>query len=406
MNQTIEYLCAENTDAQLRGELFLQTLGNIRKMENQKSYSEIISGLLPLAEKNLESFEEKGNFQLQELKEYIAEYEKFQEEYEKYQIWLVGTGEDCDVVQKLLNPQKVHILGVVNHIHSLLGESDYIFVCSSFDRFRGEYVESRELRGARIVRFDFIREAVGTSPESSYVNEGTKKAFQKAEGIVTGMSYVQRGLSYDKIGNNLMCLARPSQDIYMDYQEMLWAYHEIVEKRNHPFRYCVIEMNYYRLWYDASYSATKSGMFNSFLHLGVLHHMDLPGRWLREYGEDRKICRELMGDDYINDLYRAIGYHMEEECRIRGARTYIPDEEQYCRELPLARKLFDKNYPETLEQNIGILRRYIKFLKQHNIRCLFYLPPFPRIYIETAPQQMVETTYQVLEELTGEFGKP
>ena len=100
MNKLLEILRDEKTEPEIRGEIFIQTLKNIRKMESQKSYADMISGLLPLAEKNRKSFVDTGNFQSGELKEYLQKYDRFQEECEKYQIWLVGTEGDCQVLMK------------------------------------------------------------------------------------------------------------------------------------------------------------------------------------------------------------------------------------------------------------------------------------------------------------------
>ena len=104
-------LLLKNVAKEEKYTLFLKTIKFLRKVEECASYQNMIQEMLPIIEKNVENFEKKKRFSDDEIYEYVQRYERFWIEYLKYQIWLVGSVEDCKEVRKLLNYNKVHLLG-------------------------------------------------------------------------------------------------------------------------------------------------------------------------------------------------------------------------------------------------------------------------------------------------------
>ncbi len=105
-------LLLENVTEKEKYVLLLKTIKYLRKVEDDASYKDMIQEIFLLIEKNIENFEKKI-FSNNEIYEYIQKYERFWVEYLKYQIWLVGNVKDCEEVRKLLNYDKVHLLGEV-----------------------------------------------------------------------------------------------------------------------------------------------------------------------------------------------------------------------------------------------------------------------------------------------------
>lgn len=88
-----------------------------------------------------------------------------------------------------------------------------------------------------MVRFDFIKYVAlqispEVSPEITYWDEKLRERIEMSvEGVITGLSYQERGLNFEKIEKNFVCGAMPSQDLFLDYQNFLWIYNEVVIKR-------------------------------------------------------------------------------------------------------------------------------------------------------------------------------
>lgn len=133
-----------------------------------------------------------------------------------------------------------------------------------------------------------------------------------------------------------------------------------------------------------------------------MHHFHKMDGWLLKYIEDLKICKELMIDHYMDVDYQN-SFHPE---FVQWDRTeeYQVTDSVYARDREEVRKVFDKPYPMTFKENMGILERFLKFLYLHNIKVLVYIPPFPDIFNEFTSAEMRETTLKVLSQLEEKFG--
>lgn len=399
MRKFLQELLEENISEKEKSILFSDSLTAIQEITQIYSYQNDIAALTALVEKNLDYLDQTNSFSKDYLQEYVSSYNKLMNEYSKYQIWLVGTKRDCRMVKKLLNYNIVHILGEVEIISPILADCDYILVCSSFDGLVGEYSRTRQLGSCQIIRFDFFLLLVGVSPESAKVEYEASKKLDIAEGIVTGMSYVQRGIDCSSLHRNFICLAKPSSDYYIDFQELLWAYHELEVKRKRKLKYCILDVSYYRLWYDSSKGTTNLTIYHSLLRRDCLHHYHFPEFIVQSFFEDRNICNEIMEKDYINTLMNLYS----EKVSTSRTTEYFPNQETYENDKKAVEKAFDKEYPLTFQENIGILRKYFKFCQLHDIKCLCFIPAFPDVWRENIPSDKKDIALRVIQDLQKEF---
>ncbi len=180
----------------------------------------------------------------------------------------------------------------------ILKDNDYIIVCSNI----GE--EISKLKKGKIIRYDFLRLcAYHISPESAYLDIKLRKKIDIGgiQGVITGLSYEQRGLNFERLEKNFICLATPSQDLFLDYQNFLWLYNEVLIKRQEKIEYCIIGMDFYRLWYDLSLSSGKRRMLCFYKRLKTTHHFHEVDNWLLRYEEDLKCCEELLIENYMDE---------------------------------------------------------------------------------------------------------
>lgn len=233
-----------------------------------------------MAWKNLQTVEEKDVFEQADIRLYAEKFEALYKEYIKYQCCLIENEEDCDAVRRLLNPERVHVSGTIGlPISGGIDWDlfDYVIVCSHTQIDGLESVERM-----KVIRFDFLRYcAWQISPESAYLELNLKQRLQEgAEGMVTGLSYQQRGLNLDNIGWNIVCLATPSQDLFVDYHSLMWAYKKIMIN-GRKTKYCVLGMDFYRLWYDMSLSEENQiRMLVYYKGLRDMHHFHQMDGWM------------------------------------------------------------------------------------------------------------------------------
>lgn len=379
--------------------IFLKTVKLLRNVEGYVSYKATITEMVPIIEEIVGGYEKDKELPEEKLIEYVQKYEAFWEEYMKYQVWLLGSKEDCESVRKLLDYSKVHILGV----GTIRGKkiADYVIVCSS--------VPQEELNGIRkqdIVRFDFLRYCSWQiSMETAYLNMKLRKNLESGiEGVVTGMSHEQRGINFERLDGKFACLATPSQDLYLDYHKFLWVYEDVVKKREGNINYCIIGMNFYRLWYDLSLSVEHERMLCQNVREKYLHHFHDKDKELQSYKKDLEICGALMVENYLEIDY-CTEIHPESIFEDKEVKEpYRKTEEAYLRDSKEVKKIFHKPYPFTFEENVGILERFLKFLYRHNIKTMVYIPPFPKVFNDFISAEMKQETLNVLSELREVYG--
>lgn len=380
---------------------FLETVKIIRKYEEDNSYSHYISELIPMIEKNIRTFDEHHDFLDEEIREYADKLQVFWDETLKYQVWLAGQKKDCEDVCNILNNQKVHICGFSEGISDADDKYDYIIMCSNIAK--PEILE--KIKKSKIIRYDFMKHcAYDISPESAYLDRKLRKkaAAGGLEGVVTGLSYHERGIIFDKLDKNMVCLATPGQDLFLDYHNFLWFYRKTLS-RQETFKYCIIGMDFYRLWYDLSLSPeNRHRMLFFYRRLKNVHHFHSADSLLSQYEEDLRICDELMADGYADIDYKNNGYS-EAYYEKASKKQYEMTDETYEKDVKEIQKLFHKPYPATFKENKGILERFLKFLHLHNIKTLIFIPPFPEIFNENTPEDMRQTTLAVLEEMKERY---
>ncbi len=394
MDGNLDKLLLDNVSVIEKYNIFLDTVKLLQEVESDISYTWIIKGILPNIEKITERFEREHCFDETEMREYAKKYKEFLEEYRKYQVCLVGDAKDCQQVKELLEHKKVHIFDGGDGDTGIIKNSDYVIICSLMPDER-----VRKIGKGTVIRYDFLRMcAWQISPETMHLDMKLRdKINMGIEGAVTGLSYEQRGINYEKIGKNLACLAAPSQDLFVDYHSFLWLYQEVARQRKGIIKYCVIGMDYYRFWYDLSLSKEGERMLCFYGRIGRMHNYHAMDGLVAGYKEYQENCAELMVRDYMEKDY-CNTFHPE-RVYVKDKQQYKMSEEAYKRDSEEIKKVFHKPYPGTFEENVGILECYLKFLNLHNVKALIYIPPFPRIFNEFTSVDMKNTTLDVLSRL-------
>lgn len=344
--QTVRKLLQPDIAASEKYHIFLESVRYLRKSEQDASYNEILKQLSKLAQRVMKNGEELSDSAIQQ---YVQCYEVFLKEKKKYQVYLVGSLQSCEKVKLLLDYNRVHLLGWMKTVGEQIDQSDFCIVCDFLDE--GTLNKIAGMQHTVMIRYDLIQYFVlGLLPECQELDiKFREKLKSKVEGVVLGLSY-ERKLNYRKLKHNLVCFAASSHDLFLDYHKLKWIYDEVVYKYGGDMKYCVLGMDFYRLWYDLSMSGYKRRMMCMYHKLHCVHHFHEFDAFLPKYEEDLKLCKELMIKDYMDQEYRR-DYSVQEQPEIN---VYDPTEEEYQRDVSIIRdQVFHKPYLHTFRENIG-----------------------------------------------------
>lgn len=396
--RNVRNLLSDDVTVKEKGEIISEIFAYIDNLQNKYAYQEMTDLLVISLEEAIGELERTGRFGQKQMIDVVEKFTRIYCEQQKYQIWLLGEKNDCISVAGLLKHENVHLLGMSMSITEEQKEADYVVVCSQYEDIPG----SRCFGSARIIRFDFIRLVNEISPEATCQTIRAKKAAEKAIGVVCGMSYEQRGITYENLTKNLMCLAGPSQDIYTDYYRFLWAYSEIVQRQRRKIEYCFIGMNAYRLWWDLSLGSQSLRVLGFYSQTKRLHHLDKLNE-VTEMEEDLNVCREIMVEDFLEKDFISRYPYVDDVCKKKMTEIYKPTEEQCKEDKKAIERIFQKPYPKTFEENVGILKRWYKFLKKTGVKATILFMPFPSVFRETIDCEMERQTWKTLQRLSDDY---
>ena len=310
---------------------------------------------------------------------------------EKYRIILIGEIGECQNAEKYVNDKVCDIVGYAfpSEMFPKRNDIDYFIVC-------GE-IKNIAQTDRRIIRWDLIRFCFwGISPEAAYMRVKLEKQ-RCIKGAVTGLSYEQVGINWERLDRNLCCLASPSQDLFVDYKKFVWLHKTF---GNH-LKYCVIGMTDYALWYDLSLSRGKIRMLSSYDMIKDVHNFHDFDKLLIMWDEYKNVLGDLLIDNYSELEY--IENFQPEKKLVPNTDQYVECDSNREKDIEEIKRIFSKPYEKTFIENKGILEAFLTYLKMNNIKALLYFPPFPDIFKRNIGSIMQKRTHNVINEFQKKY---
>ncbi len=225
------------------------------------------------------------------------------------------------------------------------------------------------------------------------------------DGIVTGLSYIRQGIDLNSIHGRFLNFAIGGQDLFYSYQMFRYAYEHAKEPQS--IQYALIGLSPYIFQYDMSaapYNAVVAERYYSFLRR--MNHF--AGAWIYKgayhYAKDR--LDQIMKEDF-EEIYTTT----EEEYFLNYERDLKSvvydsgklDEKGIQAEKESIEREYHKNYPKTEAFNIRILREYLEYLKQRQVKAILVMPPMTKLYQKYMSWDMYQDTMGILEKLQTEY---
>lgn len=320
-----------------------------------------------------------------------------------YNILIFGTGKTKDEVISGLN-ENVNILAYLDNDKSKWGKNingkdilnpeeitkldyDYVIIASQFNDSIYNQLINMNIPENKIFQnfifqmytYNYIKAALGVAV--------LKEAHHKI--YVTGISYASKGISEYELKYDTQKLATFSQDLFYDYHLIKYV---IEDKRIDNPKYVIIGLSYYSFEYDLSLSSLKYRCLLYYDAIGVLHHFTDIDNILKvkdftldtahklfKFDEEDTACIDWMKEK--DSLYK-LDY---EKGKIQAERD--------C----------NKDYPQTVKENIKIFDDYIKLLKDNNIKPIVVVFPASKYYTKYFSSRIEDEFKKIIEQRKDKF---
>lgn len=265
---------------------------------------------------------------------------------------------------------------------------DYIIIASQFNDPIYEQLLCLNIDTKKIIQFfkyiDWLHNPLKTE---LYLVENTKYI----EIISTGISYMVSAINPEFFERNIVNLANISQDLYYDYNLFKFVINKYKEKLN-SLKYVFIGLSYYSFEYDMSRSYMKGKVAFYYSILGLKHNVKNVEINFEELYRNTQLANELFNLNENNDC--SIDLEKQVYSQI------IIDEKSAKKQATLDS---NKNYPETVLENIEILKEYIKLLKEYNIVPIIVICPATKAYTNYFSEKMQNDFKNILNKITKEY---
>lgn len=218
---------------------------------------------------------------------------------------------------------------------------------------------------------------------------------QPVKALYTGLSYTYYAIDKQFLRDVSLKLAIPSQDLFYDFEMLKMSY----EDHKDTLQYVVAGLSPYSLRYDLSLSKginIRTPYYHRYFK--NLHHYtpDVSP----ELEKVQKMVRDIFGYDIMEDIYQRYYY-----AKLIGANGTSSNgwcfDESYISEGDIHDNYakMHKEYPETLAENKKILKNYIDFCSEHNLKLFFLMPPYTNYYKENWNKDYIEELWGAIKEL-------
>jgi hypothetical protein len=246
---------------------------------------------------------------------------------------------------------------------------------------------------------------------NSYIHFNALHLKSPVDLFVTGLSYAY-GIPVQLLNDNAVNLAYPGQDLLLDYSIAQYLIHN---HRGQIPRYAVIGLAYYSFNYEFIQTQPRDDEYIRLSRMSLW-----PGLVGRYYH-----MAQYANSNYLEHLHAhkvsEIGKYLEHtklfisplDKPFHDVNMVVFNKDQISRvqkkELDLesrwrvAEKISNKDYPQSIENNIAILRSYLQLLTDHNIKPILVVHPQHPEFVSKFSSRMKEQFRSIMDSLRKQY---
>lgn len=310
---------------------------------------------------------------------------------------IFGTGTSSKRITDILDYNKVEIIGYLDNDKSKTGKSkdgilidfpynisfydyDFVIIASQYnDEIYNQLILLEVDRNKIFQFYTFLSN--NYNYYKANIENFISKHYMNTELLVTGISYARAGFSQSVCCRKSYNLAWWSQDLFFDYSTIKFIFENYNEKVN-EIKYVIIGLSYYSFQYDMSLSAMKNKSILYYDVLKTAHHFNEIERIYKEYSIDKEIANKIF---------------KKKESGQFNLQWRIPTLKDYKDKWEVGKKQAEtdcnKNYPNTVVENIQIFNDYLSLLNTYKIKPIVVVFP-ASVYYTSNFSKTIEHEFQ------------
>jgi hypothetical protein len=344
----------------------------------------------------------------------LSYLKKFILNLEKKNVIIIGLNEYSDYINEIIDFNKANILAYVNMNNIIPNlNSEFIIRIEEINQLDVDYyilmdetTSNISLDNKKIINFgEYMKMFYFQSPEFSVRFIDFMLSKKDYDGIITGLSYTELGINENILNGNFANLANPTQDLFYDFEMFKYGLEQSNNKYN--IKYCIIGLCLYSFDYDLSLS--KKNQHRSIYYYPIVKSMhnyiykDTILMFLNDFEYKSKQVLIDYSPIILFNKYKEKYKNIINEGRKNQFKEADLSEDNLESKLEYIEKEFNKDYPETRNENKKIFRGYLKLLKEKGIKAYVVIPPLSKLYVEHIPVQIRQKTINIIDEAQKEY---
>lgn len=402
-------------------DLFL-LISNMIDNDIEKRSSEFTLNLSALLVDTVETFNKKNQnvspstFVM--IKSVFDNWSGFLKRNLKYKIVVFGINELSLIIDKLIDPEKADIVSFIADTDEHVGKHinnieivepnaitqkpfDFIINVSIHEQLS---IQLKTIVGSdRFIDYLFLKRLIVSSPEF-YIKHFDFLSSEKIfSGILTGLSYVQKGVNEKQLRGKFFNLANPAQDLFYDFEMIKYAF-GFKEIREH-LRHVIIGLSYYSFHYDLSKSVNESRVNYYYPITKTMHNNKLADNYLIYHDQLEQIEEEILRKEHFSVAFEPQKAYFEKIISDDYTKQYDcqkRSDEELVADIASIKRDFNKNYPVTVSENKKILKEYLNYLQLNSIKPIIIVCPVTKLYQAFTPLNFQRELYEIIADLSLE----
>lgn len=306
--------------------------------------------------------------------------------YFKINVAICGIGEKTLYIYNIISPESVSIKAFVSD-DSHMNKIGNVPIISSSSLVQEEYdyliiAESKDVRKlsiqdySKIIDYEAYWNLISTNHHNwcVYINE--LEQINDSEGLVLGISY--RDINTKYFSKKICNIAASGQDLYYD----LMLLRQVLAASGPRLKYCIITLAKYSFEYDLSLSSQSVILPYYYYRTNSIHNY-------KDTTQKEQIDRINLFEDVIfieNHTNRfALNYKdlFEQELYLYNNRQFDSsylNNDLKTKLIAQMQKDFNKDYPQTVQENQQIFEEIMKLLKENQIKPIVVVCPVTEFY--------------------------
>lgn len=300
-------------------------------------------------------------------------------EQNKYKIAIYGEDEDF---HSLLNYDVVEVTNYYSRSEFNPGEYDYLILLEELSDEHKLIVDR-----SKLVNFKaHVNINIGWEFYQHYYDYfDSEKDF---EGIITGLSYAEKGISTKDLGKSFFNFAGPGQDLFYDYRILQYVLEHKEQSRH--LKYVIIGLAYYSFNYDMSLSTPKERANYYYPIFGTFHNYPRAEVMKKFYQNHLEVGKEILAEDYLRKYFELKKEPIHSKiAHVKNSQfnSMSLSKEQALEVKLSAQKELNKNHPITVEENKRILISILDLTVKFNLKPILLVCPTAKIYYQNLSQK-------------------